>query len=88
MNWRIRPLTLKVVPGSHQKGWYRPETIDWSNETEVSCVVPRGGVMIMKPLLLHSSGRTTNNKKRRVVHIEFSATELPQDLQWSERMDL
>ncbi len=40
--------------------------------------------MIMKPLLLHSSGRTTNNKKRRVIHIEFSDTELPEELNWSE----
>ncbi len=79
---------LKVVPGSHLKGIYRPKKIDWTTETEVSCAVPKRGVMIMKPLLLHSSGRTTNNKKRRVVHIEFSATELPQTLQWSERMDL
>ncbi|MGN7783135.1 phytanoyl-CoA dioxygenase family protein [Niabella sp. 22666] len=79
---------LKVIPGSHRKGLYRPETIDWSSETEVNCIVPGGGVMIMKPLLLHSSGRTTNNKKRRVVHIEFSATELPEGLQWSERINL
>ncbi|MCH5717393.1 phytanoyl-CoA dioxygenase family protein [Niabella hibiscisoli] len=79
---------LKVVPGSHLKGVYRPETIDWTTEREVSCAVPEGGVMIMKPLLLHSSGRTTNNNKRRVVHIEFSATELPQTLQWSERINL
>lgn len=79
---------LRVVPGSHLKGIYRPETIDWTKESEQSCAVPQGGVMIMKPLLLHSSGRTTNQKKRRVVHIEFSATELPPDLQWSERIDL
>lgn len=77
---------LKVVPGSHLKGVYRPETIDWTQETEVSCVVPRGGIMIMKPLLLHSSGRTINNRKRRVVHIELSAAELPPGLQWSERV--
>ncbi|MCH5683646.1 phytanoyl-CoA dioxygenase family protein [Niabella sp. W65] len=79
---------LKVVPGSHLKGVYRPEIIDWTVETEVSCVVPKGGVMVMKPLLLHSSGRTTNNKKRRVVHIELSAAELPEHLRWSERINL
>lgn len=79
---------LKVVTGSHLKSVYRPDTIDWTKETEVSCAVPKGGIMIMKPLLLHSSGRTINNRKRRVVHIEFSATELPTGLQWSERMSL
>jgi ectoine hydroxylase-related dioxygenase (phytanoyl-CoA dioxygenase family) len=78
---------LKIVPGSHAKDIYRPETIDWSVEKEVSCNVHKGGIMVMKPLLLHSSGRTTNNKKRRVVHIEFSNQELPSELNWAERLD-
>ena len=79
---------LKVVTGSHLQDIYRPEDIDWNNEAEVICAVPRGGVMIMKPLLLHSSSRTTNNHRRRVIHIEFCNQELPHRLQWSERMDL
>lgn len=78
---------LKVVPGSHAKDIYRPEKIDWSVEKEVSCNVNKGGIMIMKPLLLHSSARTTNNKKRRVIHIEFSNQELPAELNWAERLN-
>lgn len=77
---------LKIVPKSHAKGIYRPETIDWKVESEEICKVEKGGVMIMKPLLLHGSNRTTNGKKRRVIHIEFSDIELPQELQWSERV--
>ncbi|MDC8098975.1 phytanoyl-CoA dioxygenase family protein [Chryseobacterium rhizosphaerae] len=77
---------LKVVPKSHSKGIYRPETIDWKVETEEICNVEKGGIMIMKPLTLHGSNRTTNGKKRRVIHIEFSDMELPEVLQWSERM--
>jgi ectoine hydroxylase-related dioxygenase (phytanoyl-CoA dioxygenase family) len=79
---------LKVVPGSHLKGVYRPEDIDWSKETEQICDVTRGGVMIMKPLLLHSSSRTTNNNKRRVIHIEFCNQELHEELKWVERINL
>lgn len=30
--------------------------------------------MFMKPLLLHSSSRTTNNNKSRVLHIELGRT--------------
>jgi len=75
---------LRVVPGSHLKGVYRPETIDWSTETEVVCEVPKGGIMLMRPLLLHASGRTTNNQPRRVVHIEFSRSRLPAGLRWAE----
>lgn len=78
---------LKVVPTSHAKGIYRPETIDWTVETEEICNVEKGGIMIMKPLTLHGSNRTTNGKKRRVIHIEFSDIELPEVLQWSERMN-
>jgi ectoine hydroxylase-related dioxygenase (phytanoyl-CoA dioxygenase family) len=77
---------LKVIPGSHLKNIYRPETIDWTNEIETICKVNKGGIMIMKPLLLHGSNRTTNNNKRRVIHIEFSDKELPQELNWSERI--
>jgi ectoine hydroxylase-related dioxygenase (phytanoyl-CoA dioxygenase family) len=78
---------LKVVPQSHAKGIYRPETIDWTVETEEICNVKKGGIMLMKPLTLHGSNRTTNGKKRRVIHIEFSDMELPEVLQWSERMN-
>jgi ectoine hydroxylase-related dioxygenase (phytanoyl-CoA dioxygenase family) len=75
---------LKVIPGSHQKGIYRPETINWDKETEDLCKVEKGGIMIMRPLLLHSSGRTTNSNRRRVVHIEFGTRQLPSGLNWSE----
>ncbi len=78
---------LKVIPKSHSKGIYRPETIDWSVETETICNVEKGGVMIMKPLILHGSNRTTNGKKRRVIHIEFSDRKLPEELSWSEKLN-
>ncbi|MDQ1161079.1 ectoine hydroxylase-related dioxygenase (phytanoyl-CoA dioxygenase family) [Chryseobacterium sp. SORGH_AS 447] len=77
---------LKVVPGSHAKGIYRPETIDWTIETEEICNVESGGIMIMKPLLLHGSNRTINGNRRRVIHIEFSDRQLPDGLNWSEKM--
>jgi ectoine hydroxylase-related dioxygenase (phytanoyl-CoA dioxygenase family) len=77
---------LKVISSSHLKNIYRPETIDWTSETETICKVKKGGIMIMKPLLLHSSSRTINNKKRRVIHIEFTCQELPTELNWAERL--
>jgi ectoine hydroxylase-related dioxygenase (phytanoyl-CoA dioxygenase family) len=78
---------LRVITKSHLKKIYRPETIDWTTETEMTCSVHKGGIMIMKPLILHSSSRTTNNKKRRVIHIEFSNQELPTELKWAERLN-
>lgn len=79
---------LKVVPSSHLKDIYRPETINWNIETETVCEVPAGGVMLMSPLLLHASSRTINNKKRRVIHIEFAKAILSDGLNWSEKVDL
>ncbi len=76
---------LRVVPGSHKKGVIPPADFAVLLEKETVCAVPRGGVMLMKPLLLHSSGRTTNQERRRVIHIEFSNIELPKPLQWGER---
>lgn len=51
------------------------------------CNVEKGGTMMMKPLLLHASNRSANGKKRRVIPIEFSNQELPEELQCSERMN-
>ncbi|SEL99918.1 Phytanoyl-CoA dioxygenase (PhyH) [Aquimarina amphilecti] len=76
---------LKVIPKSHTKGIYRPETIDWNIEKEVICNVLKGGVMLMKPLLLHSSNRTTNTQRRRVIHLEFSNKNLIEKLSWAEK---
>lgn len=75
---------LKVLPGSHLQDIYRPESIDWSIEKVSNCDVKRGGIMIMRPLLIHASDRTTNDAKRRVIHIEFSRTKLPDEINWSE----
>lgn len=75
---------LKVLEKSHLKSVFRFENLGLTTEKEVSCNVNSGGVMLMKPLLFHGSGKTTNNRKRRVIHIEFSDKILPEGLEWSE----
>ena len=77
---------LKVIPKSHLKGIYRPELIDWEKEIEAVCEVSKGGVMLMKPLLLHASNRTTNKKQRRVIHLEFCNQNLFKPLNWLEAL--
>lgn len=86
-NTTVQNGALKVVPGSHRKGIYRTGDIDWSAENEAICEVPAGGLMLMKPLLLHSSARSTNDQQRRIIHIEFSRQTLPAPLRWSEVID-
>lgn len=75
---------LKIIEASHLRKIYRPENIDFSTEQETFCNVEAGGIMIMKPLLLHGSNRSKNSNRRRVIHIEFSNKQLPEGLNWSE----
>ena len=79
---------LKVVPGSHRGGVVPAETIASHTAEATVCAVPAGGAMLMKPLLLHASNRSTGARPRRVVHLEFSTQELPAGLAWRERRAL
>ncbi|WP_143306305.1 phytanoyl-CoA dioxygenase family protein [Chitinophaga vietnamensis] len=75
---------LKVISGSHAWGISRPEALDLHATPATSCPVAAGSIMIMRPLLMHASSRSTNGRNRRVVHIEFSNQQLPGGLSWSE----
>lgn len=75
---------LKVLPESHTKGIIRTDQKDWDTATEKVCDVKSGGVMLMKPLTLHASHRTKNEKRRRVIHLEFCDQKLESPLQWLE----
>lgn len=77
---------LKVLNKSHEKGIIKTEYVEMEKETETICEVEKGGIMIMKPLLFHASNKTTNNERRRVIHIEFSNQKLPNELEWSEKV--
>ncbi len=79
---------LKVLNKSHKKGIFRVEKINLQDEIETVCEVEKGGIMIMKPLLFHASNKTTNNERRRVIHIEFSNIKLPNELEWSEKTNI
>jgi len=75
---------LKVIPKSHLSGVVRSDSKEWNVDDEVICEVEKGGVMLMKPLTLHASSRTTNGKQRRVIHLEFNKHKLPEPLNWLE----
>jgi hypothetical protein len=50
------------------------------------CTVPKGGALIMRPLLLHASSACAIPKSRRVIHLEFASAELPQGLDWNDKV--
>lgn len=81
---------LRVVPGSHRHGKLDENAMAtlMSNHDPVTCCVPAGGVLMMRPLLLHASSQVQSQsavKHRRVIHIEYANGELPGGLQWFEK---
>lgn len=75
---------LRVVVGSHLYGRVSAEEIEKLKVTgeTVTCSVAKSGAMLMRPLLLHASSAATNALHRRVIHFEFSAANLPNNLEW------
>lgn len=75
---------LRVIPGSHRSARLSlPETERLQqNSRPITCEVGRGGAVLMKPLLLHSSHKAVSDTRRRVVHLEFAAGPLPEPLEW------
>jgi len=50
-----------------------------AGSTVVDCVVPRGGVLAMRPLIVHSSSKSRDEHPRRVLHIEYAPSLVLQD---------
>jgi ectoine hydroxylase-related dioxygenase (phytanoyl-CoA dioxygenase family) len=78
---------LQVIPGSHTRGRLSPSDIERVTRDGpiVTCEVEAGGVLAMRPLLVHASSAARRPHHRRVVHLEFAADDLPSGLQWYER---
>jgi hypothetical protein len=75
---------LKFVPGSHRRGVLDQSEIDRLKQTEtITCSANRGSVLIMHPMILHSSSRSKSPLHRRVLHIEYAATNLDNGLEWA-----
>ena len=75
---------LRVLPGSHRKGTLTANQIEQARKTteETPCIVRKGGVVAMRPLLLHASSKSSTREPRRVLHFLFGPAELPYGLEW------
>ncbi len=75
---------LKVVPGSHVKGRLTPEAAiaALNTDTEVTCEAEPGTALVMRPLLLHASSKSTGNSRRRILHFLFGPRRLTHGLRW------
>jgi hypothetical protein len=79
---------LRVLPGTHKHGRLDPPQINyWKKQQQpVTCAVKKGGALLMRPLLLHSSVAAVNPGHRRVLHFEYSSIDLPGGLKWFEQL--
>ena len=65
---------LRVLPDTHTRGVLSHAEIEHlaSSTTPVECLTDVGGVVAMRPLLLHASSKATSRDPRRVLHIEYA----------------
>jgi ectoine hydroxylase-related dioxygenase (phytanoyl-CoA dioxygenase family) len=67
---------LRVIPGSHVHGVLEQAELNRlvGEGPVVECLAPRGGVVVMRPLLVHSSPKASSSEPRRVLHLEYATT--------------
>jgi ectoine hydroxylase-related dioxygenase (phytanoyl-CoA dioxygenase family) len=78
---------LRVISGSHKEGRLSVQQIaNWQRSHYVTCIIPKGGALLMRPLVLHASSSCNVPRQRRVIHLEFAAEDLPRGLEWHDRV--
>lgn len=67
---------LRVIPGTHCCGVLTDEQVQEHSAagSGVVCVVPAGGVIAMRPLIIHASSKSESGLPRRVLHIEYASS--------------
>lgn len=65
---------LRVLPGTHARGVMSDAEVALlaRDVHAVDCVCPAGGVVAMRPLLVHASSKAETDQRRRVLHIEYA----------------
>jgi len=65
---------LRVIPNSHCHGVLSDRQVESivGQKEHVTCLVEQGGVIVMRPLLIHASSKSQSDKPRRVLHIEYA----------------
>ena len=68
---------LRVLPRTHTLGVLSDDSVHElaTRAAPVDCVVLKGGVVIMRPLVIHASSKSHSEMPRRVLHIEYAASD-------------
>jgi hypothetical protein len=79
---------LRVAAGSHRLGRLpaRDVAAVAARRPMKACVVPRAGALVLRPLLVHASGKAPAGVVRRVLHLLFGPPELPYGLRWANTL--
>ncbi|HEY3329470.1 MAG TPA: phytanoyl-CoA dioxygenase family protein [Capsulimonadaceae bacterium] len=77
---------VRVIAGSHRLGKLPATEASRIGLESASDTfdLPIGGILMMRPLLLHASSPSTAPSHRRIVHIEYASRDLPGELDWYE----
>ena len=67
---------LRVLPGTEGRGVLTDaEVTALAHEiAPVDCCVDAGGVIVMRPLIVHASSKAVSDRPRRVLHIEYAGS--------------
>lgn len=81
---------MRVIPGSHHSGKLLEGDLASivAGGPMVELYVPQGAMLLMRPLLVHSSSSARAPEHRRVLHIEFAPPEAISPLQWHTAVPL
>ena len=65
---------LRVLPGTHQMGVLSDEQVEGeiAKRQPVECLVARGSIVVMRPLVIHASSKSQSPIPRRVLHVEYA----------------
>lgn len=68
---------LRVLPGTHDLGVLSGDQVAQlaKERSPCECVVAKGAVLAMRPLIVHASSKAVSQEPRRLLHIEYAANE-------------
>lgn len=65
---------LRVLPATHTKGVLTDDEIlsIAAQTASIDCLMPKGGIVAMRPLAIHASSKSQTDNARRVLHVEYA----------------
>jgi ectoine hydroxylase-related dioxygenase (phytanoyl-CoA dioxygenase family) len=65
---------LRVLPSTHNMGVLSDDEVQQRAREgrPVDCLIGKGGVVAMRPMLIHASSKSTSRPSRRVLHLEYA----------------